>query len=119
MVYGFPARGGTWDGADNGAYSVRVNPNEVWDEIGYAVPPVQLASYWLWFPPSLYVPSCGSSDFDGDGESGTDADIQAFFACIAGNCCETCGSADFNGDGDIGTDADLEAFFRVLAGGSC
>jgi hypothetical protein len=60
-----------------------------------------------------------SPDFDGDGDVGTDADIQAFFACLAGNCCPTCGSADFNGDGDVGTDADIEAFFRVLAGNPC
>jgi hypothetical protein len=62
---------------------------------------------------------CGSADFNGDGDIGTDADIEAFFACLAGSCCPTCGSADFNGDGDIGTDADIEAFFRVLAGGTC
>jgi subtilase family serine protease len=60
-----------------------------------------------------------SADFNGDGDIGTDADIEAFFACIAGTCCATCGSADFNGDGDIGTDADIESFFRVLGGGSC
>jgi hypothetical protein len=60
-----------------------------------------------------------SADFNGDGDVGTDADIEAFFACLAGNCCPTCGSADFNGDGDVGTDADIEAFFRVLAGGNC
>ncbi len=64
---------------------------------------------------------CGTADFDGDGDIGTDADIEAFFACLAGNCCATCfsGGADFNGDGDLGTDADIEAFFRVLAGGAC
>ena len=64
---------------------------------------------------------CGTADFDGDGDLGTDADIEAFFACLAGICCETCfpGGADFNGDGDIGTDADIESFFRVLAGGPC
>jgi hypothetical protein len=60
-----------------------------------------------------------TADFNGDGDIGTDADIEAFFACLAGSCCAACGSADFNGDGDIGTDADIEAFFRVLAGGSC
>jgi uncharacterized membrane protein len=63
-------------------------------------------------------PPC-SEDFDGDGDVGTDADIEAFFACLAGSCCATCGSADFNGDGDVGTDADIESFFRVLAGGAC
>jgi hypothetical protein len=66
-------------------------------------------------------PVCGSADFDCDGDLGTDADIEAFFACLGGNCppppCTS--TADFNGDGDIGTDADIEAFFRVLAGGAC
>jgi hypothetical protein len=65
--------------------------------------------------------TCGTADFNGDGDSGTDADIEAFFACLAGSCCATChaGGADFNGDGDAGTDADIESFFRVLAGASC
>jgi hypothetical protein len=65
--------------------------------------------------------ACGTADFDGDGDIGTDADIENFFACLAGECCETCfyGGADFDGDGDVGTDADIEAFFRVLAGGTC
>jgi hypothetical protein len=62
---------------------------------------------------------CGSPDFDNDGAPGTDADIEAFFACLAGSCCPTCGTADFNNDGDTGTDRDIEAFFRVLAGGTC
>jgi hypothetical protein len=64
---------------------------------------------------------CGTSDFNGDGDFGTDQDIEAFFACLAGNCCAACfeGGADFNGDGDFGTDADIEAFFRVLSGGGC
>ncbi len=67
------------------------------------------------------TPACGTADFDGDGDVGTDADIEAFFACLAGNCCANCFSlgADFNADGDVGTDADIEAFFRVLAGGPC
>jgi hypothetical protein len=63
--------------------------------------------------------ACGSADFDGDGAVGTDADIQAFFACLGGDCCPTCLSADFNGDGAVGTDADIESFFRVLGGGPC
>jgi hypothetical protein len=67
------------------------------------------------------TPACGVADFNGDGDSGTDFDIEAFFACLAGDCCPTCfaGGADFNMDGDSGTDADIEAFFRVLAGGVC
>ena len=64
---------------------------------------------------------CGSTDFDGDGDEGTDADIEAFFAVLAGGACPTgtCGSIDFDGDGDEGTDADIEAFFRAIAGGDC
>jgi len=66
-------------------------------------------------------PTCGSIDFDGDGDEGTDADIEAFFIAIAGGACPTgtCGSIDFDGDGDEGTDADIEAFFRRLSGGPC
>jgi hypothetical protein len=67
------------------------------------------------------VPACGSPDFNCDGDVGTDADIVAFFQCLAGSCppppCTS--TADFNGDGDLGTDADIEAFFNVLAGGNC
>jgi hypothetical protein len=72
----------------------------------------------LWGVPT---PACGTADFDGDGNLGTDSDIEAFFACLAGNCCAACweGGADFNEDGDVGTDADIESFFRVLAGGHC
>src|SRR5439155_23770727 len=64
-------------------------------------------------------PTCGSADFNHDGDTATDADIEDFFRCIAGSCCAACDSADFNGDGDVATDADIEAFFRVLAGGTC
>ncbi len=62
---------------------------------------------------------CGSADFNHDGDTGTDQDIAAFFACLSGTCCPACGSADFNADGDVGTDQDIEAFFRVLGGGPC
>ncbi|HYE61800.1 MAG TPA: M36 family metallopeptidase [Phycisphaerales bacterium] len=64
---------------------------------------------------------CGPQDFNGDGDSGTDQDIEAFFACLGGSCCPACwpGGADFNGDGDTGTDQDIEAFFRVLGGNPC
>jgi autotransporter-associated beta strand protein len=67
------------------------------------------------------TPLCGSADFNCDGDIGTDLDIEAFFACLAGSCpaAPCTNNADFNGDGDIGTDADIEAFFRVLAGGHC
>jgi len=64
--------------------------------------------------------TCDTADFDNDGDTGTDLDIEAFFACLAGSCCPTCPeSADFNGDGDTGTDLDIEAFFRVLSGLPC
>jgi hypothetical protein len=65
---------------------------------------------------------CGSADFNCDGDVATDADIEAFFACVAGSCPSCNGqlqTADFDNDGDSATDADIEAFFRVLAGGSC
>jgi len=61
---------------------------------------------------------CWTADFDGDGDVATDADIEAFFACLGGDCCPYCASPDFDGDGQPGTDADIEAFFRVLAGGA-
>jgi len=63
--------------------------------------------------------TCGTADFNNDGDLGTDADIEAFFACLGGDCCPTCGSADFNGDGDTGTDTDIEAFFACLGGACC
>jgi hypothetical protein len=64
-------------------------------------------------------PRTCDADFNHDGDSGTDADIEAFFRAIAGSICATCGSPDFDGDGDSGTDRDIEAFFRVMAGGPC
>ncbi|HYE62811.1 MAG TPA: hypothetical protein VD997_12515 [Phycisphaerales bacterium] len=62
---------------------------------------------------------CWTADFNGDGNVGTDQDIETFFACIGGHCCATCGDADFNADGDTATDQDIEAFFRVLGGAAC
>ncbi|HYE61721.1 MAG TPA: PQQ-dependent sugar dehydrogenase [Phycisphaerales bacterium] len=63
---------------------------------------------------------CGTADFNADGDTGTTADIEAFFDCLGGHCCPTClPNADFNNDGDIGTDQDIESFFRVLGGGTC
>jgi hypothetical protein len=100
--------GGTLGFNDNGQAALSV----VFTDGSYGV--IKLS---VFDPPS----TCGSADFNCDGDIGTDADIQAFFECLAGTCppppCT--GSADFNADGDIGTDADIEAFFRVLAGGSC
>jgi hypothetical protein len=64
------------------------------------------------------VTTC-SADFNNDGDVGADSDIEAFFACLGGDCCPACGSIDFNNDGDLGTDGDIESFFRVLGGGPC
>jgi hypothetical protein len=67
------------------------------------------------------VNGCGTADFNCDGDIGTDSDIEAFFACLAGSCpfFPCANNADFNADGDVGTDQDIEAFFRVLGGGVC
>jgi hypothetical protein len=63
--------------------------------------------------------SCCNADFNNTTEIGDD-DIEAFFACLGGDCCGTCPpNADFNCDGDVGTDEDIASFFRVLAGGYC
>jgi len=75
----------------------------------------------LTFVPASCGPTCDSADFNCDGDTGTDADIEGFFACLAGTCpgAPCTNSADFNHDGDTGTDADIESFFRVLAGAPC
>jgi probable HAF family extracellular repeat protein len=85
---------------------------------GYGLVVQNFNRMWAATLPALH---CGSADFNCDGDVGTDADIESFFACLAGNCpAAPCpGSADFNHDGDIGTDADIEAFFTVLGGGTC
>ena len=57
-----------------------------------------------------------TADFNGDGDVGNDADITAFWACLANNCCSTCGSVDVNRDGDVGTDADIGAFYDFING---
>ncbi len=72
----------------------------------------------LGYTPSfeLVVEVYPGADFDLDGDTGTDADIEAFFRALAGS---GEGNTDFNMDGDYGTDADIECFFRALAGGDC
>jgi hypothetical protein len=102
-------------GVENAAGTVAYS----YPSIGLAANTSLLVTYTL--PPNACPPTCGSADFNCDGDTGTDADIEAFFRCLAGTCPGgTCPSnADFNADGDTGTDADIEAFFRVLAGGNC
>ncbi len=65
--------------------------------------------------PCCYCPA----DFNNDGDIGTDADIEAFFSCLGGSCCDSCCTVDVNQDGDLGTDADIDDFFRILAGEPC
>jgi hypothetical protein len=72
----------------------------------------------MWEEITAALPAGCDADYDLDGDSATDADIEAFFACLAGDCCLGC-SQDFNRDGDNSTDADIESFFRVLAGQPC
>jgi len=74
--------------------------------------------YHLMFCTYVNPLACCYGDYNGDDIWGDDSDIEAFFACLAGDCCVRC-NADFNCDGDTATDADIEAFFRVLAGGNC
>jgi len=57
-----------------------------------------------------------SADFNGDGDVGTDLDIEAFFRALGGI---GPGDVDIDKDEDVGTDLDIEAFFRVLGGGTC
>ena len=56
-----------------------------------------------------------NQDTNCDGSTGTDADIDAFFAALSNSTA----AADFNGDGDVGTDGDIDSFFSVLGGGPC
>ncbi len=72
----------------------------------------------MWEEIAAALPAGCSADYDLDGDTATDADIEAFFGCLAGDCCEGC-SPDFNRDGDSATDADIESFFRVLSGQPC
>jgi probable HAF family extracellular repeat protein len=94
--------------------------------VGYGINPSGQTQGWA-ATVQLPRPPCGGIccpdvDFDCDGDTGTDADIAAFFACLAGNCppppcCHD--STDINRDGDVGTDADIYEFFRELTQGCC
>jgi hypothetical protein len=102
--------------ASEGSYAVRIS-----NACGTVLSDAALVFVVGHNEPPPRPPLCGTADFNGDGDIGTDQDIEAFFRCLAGDCCTGCfsGGSDFNGDGDSGTDADIEAFFRVLAGGNC
>jgi hypothetical protein len=134
MTVSSPLRFYTWGStaamvADVQAWVSQPGTNFGWilrgDEAGLSVA-MRLDSREGTNPPSLVITftppaHCGSADFNCDGDVGTDADIESFFACLAGTCPQLpcTNSADFNADGDIGTDADIESFFRVLGGGPC
>ena len=122
-----------WDGTNIGAFPAPPEGAWRWGGLPHAgITDIEVKTipggYELWMSCmtrglavlSVTTPVC-TSDFNGDGDFGTDQDIEAFFACLAGQCCATCSprGSDFNGDGDYGTDQDIEAFFRVLAGGNC
>jgi hypothetical protein len=114
---GFSAPGGTADEKNNLEQVIvaAASPGH-WDVavVGTNVPQGP-QGYALVVTGAVDQHACASADFNCDGDTGTDADIEAFFTALAGGF----GDADFNRDGDVGTDADIEAFFRVLAGGSC
>jgi hypothetical protein len=86
--------------------------------VGYGTFPFERRGFIVTLPRSVL---CHDADVDSDGVVGDSDDIDAFFACLTGNCCPACDqqAADFNGDGDFGTDQDIESFFRVLAGQNC
>jgi len=83
-----------------------------------AGPWTTINDYDLTFRTYVSPLACCTGDYNGDDIWGDDSDIEAFFACLAGDCCPRC-NADFNCDRDVATDADIMSFFRVLAGGSC
>ncbi|HYE61819.1 MAG TPA: hypothetical protein VD997_07460 [Phycisphaerales bacterium] len=58
------------------------------------------------------------SDVNRDGVDGDEADVEAFFACLAGRCCDAC-STDADGDGVEGTRGDVEGFLRAVVGEGC
>jgi len=49
VTYRFAAPGGTWDSADNGAYTLRTRANEVFDALGRPVAASTVATYSLFF----------------------------------------------------------------------
>jgi hypothetical protein len=123
FVGGVSAPGGTPDAINNLEQVLVASPQTGrWDiqVLGASVPQGP-QGYAVVITGAVSQNTCESADFNCDGDSGTDADIEAFFSCLAGSCpAPPCTStADFDGDGDVGTDADIEAFFRVLAGNPC
>jgi subtilisin family serine protease len=117
FVNGSSAPGGTADAINNLEQVIIAAPTPGHWDVAIVGTQVQQGpqGYALVVTGAVDQNACASADFNCDGDTGTDADIEAFFTALAGGF----GDADFNRDGDVGTDADIEAFFRVLAGGSC
>src|SRR5262249_38147449 len=108
FIGGVSAPGGAADSSNNLAQVIIPSPQPgrwVAHVAGTDVP-VGIQGYALVVTGAIDQNACGSADFDCDGDTGTDADILAFFAALAGGF----GDADFNRDGDVGTDSDIEAF---------
>lgn len=64
------------------------------------------------FGAQIITNSSCAPDFDCDGDVGTDRDIEAFFACLAG----TCPQPPCDSEAPEGEYPDIESFFRALAG---
>ena len=64
---------------------------------------------------------CDPIDFNGDGLSPDNRDLEDFLGVFGGGACNTgsCGDIDFNNDGLAPDNDDIEAFFRVFGGGAC
>lgn len=68
-------------------------------------------------------PTCGSVDFNGDGQIGDATDLDAFLSVYAEGPCipatANCDFVDFNRDGSDYDPCDMESFLRVFSGGTC
>ncbi len=68
-------------------------------------------------------PSCGSADFNNDGQTADAADLDAFLSVFSEGPCvpstAICGPVDFNNDGSSYDPCDVDSFLEVFAGGHC
>jgi hypothetical protein len=68
-------------------------------------------------------PSCGSADFNNDGQTADAADLDAFLSVFSEGPCvpstAICGPVDFNNDGSTYDPCDVDSFLEVFAGGHC
>src|SRR5262249_32947649 len=54
-TYSITAPGGSWDGGDDGTYTVSVEPNQVWNTAGLPVPAGPLGSFQVLIPLTFTV----------------------------------------------------------------